>query len=160
MKTNYVIIIQLSLLILWLSLCQAQRSSSIGVGRGRSGSSLTFGSRKNDSSSSRSSSGVNFGDKNRSSSTSFRSRPKSTAAPIETFSGEKEPVTVGLMLPLSRFHSRDYGRAVYKAFTYLQKGIRQGELIKHIKFTADDVKMYMISVSPSPQGKHICVAQK
>lgn len=66
---------------------------------------------------------------------------------------EKVKLNVGLLVPYSMFHQRDYLRAVSNAISMLQRKDSGREFYQRYKFTSDEIKMFMISVSPSPRGE-------
>jgi hypothetical protein len=70
----------------------------------------------------------------------------------------KRAIHVGLMLPYSMFQKRDYVRAVSSVISTLQQKEaatkqKKSEFFSRYKFTTDEVKMVMITVSPSPKGE-------
>lgn len=67
--------------------------------------------------------------------------------------GEKVKLNLGLLVPYSMFQQREYHRAVTSAISMLQKKDAGREFYQRYKFTSDEVKMFMISVSPSPRGE-------
>jgi hypothetical protein len=62
-------------------------------------------------------------------------------------------VSVGLIVPYSMFHRRDYERAVSNVMLYLQRGKAKYDFLQKYRFTTSEVLTLMITVSPSPRGK-------
>jgi hypothetical protein len=66
---------------------------------------------------------------------------------------EKVKLNVGLLVPYSTFYLRDYVRAVSNAISLLQRKDPGRGFYQRYNLTSEEVKMFMISVSPSPRGE-------